>query len=158
LIQIFIDADGCPVKNEVYKVAQRYNLKVFVVSNSRMKIPQHDQIELVVVENQFDAADNWIVDHITETGIGVTADILLAARVLQKGALALDPKGRVFDEDSIGGTIANREIMSHLRQLGSITGGPAPFEKKDRSRFLERLDYLVGVARKLEREAKGTES
>ena len=143
MIKIYVDADGCPVKNEVYRVALRYRLKVYVVSNSKIRIPEDELFELVLVKEGFDAADDWIVEHVNENDIGVSSDIPLAARCLEKGARMIDPKGRVFTDDSIGGALANRELMAHLRELGEITGGPAPFEKRDRSRFLERLDSVV---------------
>jgi uncharacterized protein len=143
LIKIYIDADGCPVKNEVFRVALRYRLKVYVVSNSKIRIPEDELFDMVLVKEGFDAADDWIAEHVNENDIGVSSDIPLAARCLEKGARVLDPKGRVFTDDSIGGALANRELMAHLRELGEITGGPAPFQKRDRSRFLERLDSVV---------------
>jgi uncharacterized protein len=152
LIKIYVDGDGCPVKNEVFRVALRYRLKVYVVSNSRMRIPQEDLFELVLVEEQFDAADDWIVERIHENDIAVSADIPLAARCLEKGARILDPKGRIFTHDSIGNALANRELMAFLRELGNITGGPAPFEKRDRSRFLQHLDEVIQAALKAKRQ------
>jgi uncharacterized protein YaiI (UPF0178 family) len=148
LPRILVDADGCPVKQEVFKVARRHGLKVTLAANSRMAVPREDMIELVVVSDDFDAADDWIVEHIKEYDIAVTWDIPLAARCLEKGAFALSPKGRVFSENSIGDALANREVQSHLRELGVMTGGPAPFRKKDRSRFLHSLDELVNKARR----------
>jgi uncharacterized protein len=154
LIKIYVDGDGCPVKNEVFRVALRYGLKVYVVSNSRMRIPQEALFELVVVKEGFDAADDWIVEHVRENDIAVSSDIPLAARCLEKGARTLDPKGRVFTQETIGGALANRELMAHLRELGNITGGPAPFEKRDRSRFLERLDSVIQAALKTRRQTQ----
>ncbi len=151
MIKIYVDADGCPVKNEVYRVALRYRLKVYVVTNSRIRIPEEELFELVLVKEGFDAADDWIVEHVAENDIGVSADIPLAARCLEKGARVLDPKGRVFTDESIGGALANRELMAHLRELGNITGGPAPFEKRDRSRFLERLDSVIQASLRAKR-------
>lgn len=148
MLDIFVDADGCPVKQEVYGVAKRYGLKVSVVSNSRMRIPQEDWVELIVVDGQFDAADDWIVEHARENDIVVSGDIPLASRCLKKGALVLGPTGRVFTEDNIGEALASREILSHLRQLGTITGGPAPYSNRDRSRFLQRLDATIQAARR----------
>ena len=148
MLDIFVDADGCPVKKEVYGVAKRYGLKVSVVSNSRMRIPQEDWVELIVVDGQFDAADDWIVEHARENDIVVSGDIPLASRCLKKGALVLGPTGRVFTEDNIGEALASREILSHLRQLGTMTGGPAPFSSRDRSRFLQRLDATIQAARR----------
>ncbi len=146
-----MDADGCPVKNEVYRVALRYGLKVYLVSNSRITIPEEKLFQLVIVSGQFDAADDWIVEHIDENDIGVTADIPLAARCLEKGARILSPKGHVLTQETIGNTLANRDLMTYLRDLGNITRGPAPFEKRDRSRFLQNLDNVIQAALKATR-------
>jgi uncharacterized protein len=143
VIKLYIDADACPVKNEVFRVARRYRLKVYLVSNSPMRIPPDELIELIIVHEGFDAADDWIAKHITDTDIAVTADIPLAARCLKKGARVLDPKGRVFSEDSIGDALASREFTAFLRDMGTITGGPPPLEPRDRSRFLQRLDENI---------------
>lgn len=140
---IFIDADGCPVKDEVYRVAQRYGLKVAVVANSRMRVPDGDWLELVIVNDHFNAADDWIADHVGGNGIVVTADIPLAARCLEKGGRVISPRGEPFTEDSIGDALASRELMSQLRDMGAISGGPSPFEKRDRSRFLQGLDRII---------------
>jgi uncharacterized protein YaiI (UPF0178 family) len=148
VLDIFIDADGCPVKQEVYRVAKRYGLRVTVVANSRIRIPYGNCVELVVVEDQFDAVDDWIVEHVAANDIVVTGDIPLAARCLDKGALVLGPRGDTFTQDSIGEALASRELLAHLRELGSITGGPAPFENRDRSRFLQRLDETIQVVRR----------
>lgn len=150
MFAIFVDADGCPVKPEVYRVAKRYGLKVTVVANSRMRIPQEDRLALVVVEGQFDAVDDWIVEHVGKHDIVISGDIPLASRCLKKGALVLGPTGRVFTEDNIGEALASRELLSHLRELGAMTGGPAPFDKRDRSRFLQRLDATIQAARRRE--------
>ncbi len=147
LLEIFVDADGCPVKQEVYRVAKRYGLKVTLVSNSRMRSPHEDWLESVVVNGQFDAADDWIVEHVSENDIVISGDIPLASRCLEKGAQVLAPTGRVFTQDSIGEALASREFLSHLRDLGTLTGGPAPFEKRDRSRFLQRLDETIQAVR-----------
>ena len=143
---IYVDADGCPVKNEVYRVAKRYGLKVYLVSNSRMRIPQEELFELVIVDEQFNAADDWIVEQVRDNDIVVSADIPFAARCLEKGARVIDPKGRVFTKESIGDALANRELMAYLRDMGNMTGGPRPFEKRDRSRFLQRLDDIIQAA------------
>jgi uncharacterized protein YaiI (UPF0178 family) len=148
VLDIFIDADGCPVKQEVYGVAKRYGLKVTLVSNSWMHTPHADWVGLVVVEGQFDAADDWIVEHVTKNDIVISGDIPLASRCLKKGALVLGPKGRLFTEDNIGEALASRELLSHLREVGTITSGPAPFENRDRSRFLERLDETIQAVRR----------
>jgi uncharacterized protein len=146
MIRLFIDADGCPVKNQAYRVAKRYQMQVFVVTNSWMKIPDEKLIELVIVDNQFDAADDWIVNRIERNDIVITSDIPLASCCLQKAARAIDPKGRVFDQDSIGNALANRELAAFMRQIGEKTGGPAPLQDADRSRFLQNLDNLIQAA------------
>ena len=141
--EIFVDADACPVKPEIYRVAQRCGLRVTLVSNSRMRIPQEDWLTLVVVDGQFDAADDWLVEHVTQNDIVISGDIPLASRCLAKGTVVLDLRGGVFTEDNIGEALAGRDLLSHLRDLGTITGGPAPLEKRDRSRFLQRLDAAI---------------
>lgn len=155
MITIYVDADGCPVKNEVFRVARRYGLKVYVVANSRMGIPEEDLFELVLVKEQLDAADDWIVEHIHENDIAVSDDIPLAARCVAKGARALDPRGRVFTEESIGLAVANRDLMAYLRDLGNVTGGPAPFGKRDRSRFLQHLDEVIRASLKAQGQTQG---
>lgn len=151
MIRVFIDADACPVKDEVYRVAQRYGLPTFVVANQRMHVPRHPLITLQVVSGRFDAADDWIVDACTSADAVVTSDIPLAARVLAKGAKALDPKGRVFSPDSIGDALAAREFSAFLRDMGDMGGGPAPFTAKDRSRFLQSLDTVIQALLKAQR-------
>ena len=146
MINIFVDADACPVKQEISRVAQRHGLKVTLVTNAWMRIPQERHLELVVVDGQFDSADDWIVEHVTRNDVVVSTDIPLASRCLRKGARVLAPSGRVFTEDSIGDALASRAISAHLRELGTITGGPAPFGKRDRSRFLQRLDEVIQAA------------
>ena len=146
MITIYVDADGCPVKNEVYRVAKRFGLRVSLVSNSRMGIPKEELFKLVIVEEGFNAADDWIVEQVRDNDIVVSADIPLAARCLEKGARVIDPRGRVFSQESIGDALANRQLMAYLRDMGNMTGGPAPFEKKDRSRFLQRLDDIIQAA------------
>jgi uncharacterized protein len=145
-VNIFVDADACPVKQEIGRVAGRHGLKVTLVTNARMRIPQGRHLELVVVDGRFDSADDWIVEHVAKNDIVVSADIPLASRCLKKGARVLAPSGRVFTEDSIGDALASRAISAHLRELGTITGGPAPFLKRDRSRFLQRLDEVIQAA------------
>ncbi len=140
---IFVDADGCPVKDEVCRVAERHGLEVKLVSNTWMRAPSVAWLELVVVDDGFDAADDWIVEQAAERDIVVTADIPLAARCLKKGARVLGPKGRVFTENSIGNALAGREASAYLREMGVMTGGPAPFTKRDRSRYLQRLEELA---------------
>jgi uncharacterized protein len=157
MLEIFIDADGCPVKPEVYKVAKRYGLKVNLVSNSPMRAPREDWLKVVIVEGQFNAADDWIVEHSGENDIVITGDIPLASRCLEKGARVLGPAGRLFSEESIGDALASRELLSHLRDLGTITGGPAPFDKRDRSRFLQRLDETIQAIRGRKQQARKEE-
>ncbi len=140
---IFVDADGCPVKQEVYRVALRYSIRVTLVANAWMRIPDEDAFKLVVVEDDFDAADDWIVEHVSRNDIVITGDIPLADRCLKLGARVLGLRGREFTEDSIGEAMASRELSSELRDLGILTGGPKPFEKRDRSRFLQRLDAML---------------
>jgi uncharacterized protein YaiI (UPF0178 family) len=146
--EILVDADACPVKPEIYRVAKRYGLRVTLVSNSRMRIPHEDWLTLVVVDGQYDAADDWLVEHVIENDIVISGDIPLASRCLAKGAVVLDLRGGVFTEDNIGEALAGRELLSHLRDLGTITGGPAPLEKRDRSRFLQRLDAAIQAIRR----------
>jgi uncharacterized protein YaiI (UPF0178 family) len=143
LTRIYVDADACPVKDEVYRVAKRYGLEVLVVSNGRIRVPDDPLVAMVVVPGLFDAADDWIVERITPSDVAVTSDIPLASRCLTKGARVLDPKGKVFTEESIGDALASRELMAYLRDSGEVTGGPAPFGARDRSRFLQKLDGLV---------------
>jgi len=143
MIGIFVDADGCPVKQEVYRVSARHRLKVTLVANSWMRVPKNNSVSLVLVDDQLDAADDWIVDHIGENDIVICADIPLASRSLKKGARVLSPRGKLFTEDTIGASLASRELLSHLRELGTITGGPSPFKKQDRSRFLHCLDEVI---------------
>ena len=140
---IFVDADACPVKNEIYRVAERLGLRVNVVANAPMYVPESDSIGLFVVGNAIDAADDWIVEHVAQNDIVIADDIPLASRSLKKGAFVLTPKGHEFTEESIGGALASREILSHLREHGAMGGGPAPFQPKDRSRFLQRLDTIA---------------
>jgi uncharacterized protein YaiI (UPF0178 family) len=146
MLDIYIDADGCPVKDEVYRVARRHGLKTYVVSNSYMSIPLDDKIEQVVVGSRFDAADDWIAERIGKGDVAITADIPLAARCLEKGAQVISPKGHPFTEDSIGDALASRELMSQLRQAGVISGGPAPMAKQDKSRFLAGLEDAIRAA------------
>ncbi len=146
---ILVDADACPVKDEVYKVAWRREAPVRIVSNARIRVPEHPLIERVVVSDAFDAADDWIAEQAREGAVVVTADILLADRCLKAGAAVIAPNGKPFTTASIGGAIATRAIMADLRAgADGIGGGPAPFAKADRSRFLSALDEaLARIAR-----------
>ena len=148
LMPIYIDADACPVKEEVYRVARRYGIKVFVVANAPIRVPGDDLIELVVVRGGFDAADDRIVESVAAGEIVVTADIPLADRCFRAGARVLGPKGVEFTEDAIGDALATRALLDMLRQSGEFGGGPAPFAKADRSRFLGKLDELVHAVRR----------
>lgn len=148
MLDIYIDADGCPVKPEVYRVAARHGLTVTIVANSWMQTPREESIRLVLVAGQFDSVDDWIVEHVTENDIVVSGDIPLASRCMKKGARVLDPRGRVFTEDSIVEALATRDLLAHLREIGAVTGGPAPLGKHDRSRFLQSLDEVVRAVRR----------
>lgn len=143
MIRIFVDADACPVKDEVYVVSTRYGLEVALVANSRMFVPHGFGVHMIVVEGTPDAADDWIAENVRRSDVVVTADIPLAARCLAAGAAVLGSSGRPFTEDSIGGALASRELSSHLRETGVMTGGPRAITAKDRSRFLSKLDELV---------------
>jgi uncharacterized protein len=145
---IYVDADACPVKEEVYRVARRYAIKVYVVANTPLRVPAEALIELIVVRGGFDAADDWIVERVVLGDIVITADILLADRCLRKSARVLGPKGVAFTEDSIGDAVTTRALLDMLRQSGEIGGGPAPFAKADRSRFLSKLDETVHASRR----------
>ena len=141
--QILVDADACPVKDEIYRVAFRREVPVRVVSNSRIRVPDHPLIERVLVSDAFDAADDWIADKANARTVVVTGDILLADRCLKAGATVIGPNGKPFTAASIGTAIATRAIMADLRAGGDVIGGPAPFAKTDRSRFLQALDEAL---------------
>ena len=147
MLQIFVDADGCPVKEEVYRVAERYQLKVFLVANKRMQIPLDPRLEMVVVDAGFDAADDWIVEKAGPGDIVITGDLLLADRCVKKKARVLGNKGIELDEENIGDVLASRELMQNLRHMGE-SHGPAPMEKKDRSQFLGKLDQIIQAIKK----------
>jgi len=148
LLHIFVDADACPVKQEVYRVASRYGLKVTLVANSWMRIPDERWITLEVVGDGPDVADDWIVEHVQPDDIVITADILLASRCLKKGAGVIGTTGKPFTEDNIGQAVATRDLLSELRGTGEITGGPPPLMKRDRSRFLQQLDNMIQSIRR----------
>ncbi len=149
MTSLYIDADACPVKDEVYKVATRYALPVFVVSNSWIRIPPVQLITSIVVDEGPDIADDWIAERAGPGDIVITADIPLADRALKAGAQAIHPTGKLFSTDNIGAALASRGIGEHLRSMGEITGGPKPFEPADRSRFLQALDAAVVRARRV---------
>ena len=142
-IAIYVDADACPVKPEVYRVAERHRLKVFVVANSFMQVPREPWIERVVVPGNFDAADDWIAERARRGAIVITADIPLADRCIKVGADVIGPTGKPFTEASIGMALATRDMMEDLRAMGAVQGGPKPFSQKDRSAFLQALDLAI---------------
>lgn len=142
-IAIYVDADACPVKPEVYRVAERHKLKVFVVANSFLQVPREPWIERVVVPGNFDAADDWIAERAHRGAIVITADIPLADRCIKAGADVIGPTGKPFTEASIGMALATRDMMEDLRAMGTATGGPKPFSARDRSAFLQALDLSI---------------
>jgi uncharacterized protein YaiI (UPF0178 family) len=142
-LRILVDADACPVKDEIYKVAWRHNIPVAIVSNSHFRVPDHPLVQQVVVSDGFDAADDWIATAADGDAIVITADILLADRALKADAAVLAPTGRAFTTSSIGAAIATRAIMADLRAGGEQLGGPPPFRKSDRSQFLQALDRQI---------------
>jgi len=143
LLDIYVDSDACPVKQEVCRVAKRCRINVIFVSNSPMRIPDQEGVKLVVVDGQLDAADDFIAEHVTNDDIVVTADIPLASRCVKSGAQVIGPTGRIYSTANIGEALATRNLLSELREAGSVTGGPPPFQKRDRSRFLQSLDQIV---------------
>jgi len=143
MLTIFVDADACPVKDEVYKVAGRNGLEVFVVANAWMRVPADAKIRLQVVSDGFDAADDWIVEQAGKGDIVITSDIPLADRCLKKGASVLGSTGKPFTEEGIGDALAARELATELRAMGLARGGPPPFTAKDRSAFLQQLDAAI---------------
>ncbi len=142
-ILLYVDADACPVKAEIYKVAERHGLKTYVVANSFMAVPRDPMIERVVVPGGMNVADDWIAERAVAGDIVITADIPLAARAIKAGADVIGPNGRAFTEDSIGMALATRNLMEDLRSAGAITGGPRPFSPRDRSTFLSALDLAI---------------
>ncbi len=143
MTKIYIDADACPVKDEIYRVAGRHKITSYVVSNSWMRFPQSPLIEQVVVDDGFDAADDWIVENVGENDVVITSDIPLADRSLKKGAIVMGPTGKPFTQQSIGMSLAMRELNTHLRDIGEISGYNASFSKKDRSNFLNVLENTL---------------
>lgn len=148
MLHIFVDADACPVKKEVYRVASRYSLKVTLVANSWMRVPYEPGLVLEVVNDDFDAADDWIVEQVQSDDIVVTADIPLASRCLKEGAQVIGSTGKIFTENNIGQAVATRNLMTELRNAGQVTGGPAPLNNRDRSRFLHQLDEIIQTIRR----------
>ena len=148
MIEIYIDGDACPVKEECFRVAGRHQLKTFVVTNSYLRLPQTPLIELVVVSDGFDAADDWIAENIKPKDIAITSDIPLADRCLKAGAIVMGPAGKPFTTDGIGMALAMRGLNSHLRDTGEIKGGGPPFNNKDRSSFLNMLENAIQKAKR----------
>jgi len=147
-LRIYVDADACPVKQEVHRVARRYGLGVTLVAASWMRIPSGPDIALEVVDQGFDAADDWIVAHVAPDDIVITGDIPLAARCLAGGAYVLGPTGRPFTESNIGEALATRNLLAEMRGAGLEAGGPPPFDPRDRSRFLQALDRAIHALRR----------
>jgi uncharacterized protein YaiI (UPF0178 family) len=148
MLHIYVDADACPVKNEVYKVAERYGLSVTLVANSQMRIPSAGWLKLVVVDQGLDGADDWIVERVEPDDIVVTGDIPLAARCLDKGARVLGHAGKPFTPENVGDSLATRQLLKQLRDQGVMMGGPPPFAPKDRSLFLQQLDQMIQTIRR----------
>jgi uncharacterized protein YaiI (UPF0178 family) len=148
MLDVYVDGDACPVKEEVYRVAARHDLKVYVVSDGPLRAEAKGRVEFVRVKQGWNAADDWIAERAGVGDIAVTSDIPLADRCLKNGARVVAPNGREFTEDSIGEALAKRELMDHLRQMGAVTGGPAPFVPADRSRFLARLEEAIQAIRR----------
>jgi len=140
---IYIDADACPVKDETYRVAKRYGIPVTLVANTWMRIPNDGSVELVVVKGDFDAADDWIVEHTGAGDVVVTADVPLAARCVACKSRVVSPRGKEFTEASVGDAVATRDLLTQLREAGVVSTGPPPFDKRDRSRFLQTMDTVV---------------
>ena len=142
-VRVLIDADACPVKDEVYKVAWRREVPVMVVSNAWIRVPDHPLIERMLVSDSFDAADDWIAEHAGPGDVVITADVPLASRCVKTGASVLAPTGRQFTEAAVGMALATRNLMDHLRSTGEVTGGPRAFTPRDRSEFLGALDRVI---------------
>jgi uncharacterized protein YaiI (UPF0178 family) len=150
LTEIYIDGDACPVREEVYRVADRLGLQVWLVANGARPIrpPNRPNVRMITVSDGADAADDWIAEHIAAADVCVTADIPLASRCLARGARALASNGRVWTSDNIGNALAGREVARHMREIGMTTGGPSPLTKQDRSKFLSALDMVVQAAQR----------
>ena len=161
MLHIYVDADACPVKPEVYRVAARYRLDVTLVANSWMSTPDQNGVSLQVVKGGLDVADDWIAERAEFADIVITADIPLASRCLEKEAVVIGPTGRPFNEENIGGALATRDLLEELRSAGERTGGPPPFDKRDRSRFLQELDKAIQRLQRLQQKQetlRGSES
>ena len=143
---IYVDADACPVKDEAVRVATRHGIKTFIVSNGGIRPRPEPMVETVIVTDGLDAADDWIAERCTEGDVVITNDIPLAARAVANGALVLKPNGEPLTEAGIGNVLATRNLMTHLRETGAVTGGPSPYSKRDRSRFLDRLETMLRAA------------
>ena len=142
-MRIYVDADACPVKEQIYRVAGRYGLPVVVVANSPMRVPVQDDVESVHVPGGFEAVDDWIAEQVTAGDVVTTADILLAGRVVDRGAVCIDFRGKEFTADALGGLLATREVAQYLRGSGTYSGGPPPLSPRDRGRFAGKLDEVV---------------
>jgi len=149
VLHIYVDADACPVKEETYRVATRYGIPVTLVAGSWMRIPSRPQLTLEVVDQEFDAADDWIVAHVGKGDVVITSDIPLASRCIERGAQVLSPTGRPFTASNIGDALATRNLLSELRGAGLDSSGPPPFDSRDRSRFLQALDQAIQAMRRL---------
>ncbi|HEY7064092.1 MAG TPA: YaiI/YqxD family protein [Chloroflexota bacterium] len=147
-MKIYVDADACPVKEQVYRVAARYELPVVLAANAPMRVPDQPGVELVVVPGSFEVVDDWIAEHVEAGDLVATADILLAGRVVDRGAACLDFRGKEFTADALGGLLASREIAQYLRGAGLYGGGPPPFSARDRGRFASKLDEVVNRLRR----------
>ncbi|NLP12175.1 YaiI/YqxD family protein [bacterium] len=145
---IYVDADACPVKNEIYRVAKRHQVQVWLVANAPMRFPAQPGVQLKVVSDQFDAADDWIVEQAAGNDIVITADIHLASRCLKNGARVLSPAGHEFTDATIGPALATRDLLAELRGMGAVVTGPAPFSQRDRSRFLHALHQWIEAVRR----------
>ena len=149
MTRIVIDADACPVKDETYRVARRHGLLAIVVANTWLRMPDDPQVRLEVVSSDFDAADNWIATNVARGDIVITEDILLAARCIPRGTLVLTGRGTVYDGNSIGAAVAQRELMRYLRDAGEVSGGHKPYADQDRTRYLHQLERLIQAMRHL---------
>ena len=147
MVKIYVDADACPVKKEIERIATRHNLITYMVCNGGIRPSPNFLIKLVIVEKSSDAADNWIIDHIGKADICVTNDIPLAEHCIKKGALVVTPNGKTFTKDNIGMALATREIMGQIRESGAASSGPLPFSKADRSNFLNLMETTIRSAK-----------